>query len=464
MKAFPPASLRSRVGPALAAALVAVACTPLAALAQTTTPTPSGVLGFADALSLARSGPAVGVARLAVEQAQAARDANAATVSATIRGGYAYAWEDSAGGTGAQGRLQPFSLDATLNVVPYGPSFDSRRSAQRALESARRTLQDAIYQATVDAATRYLQALRSQERVALDEAELAQAQRTLDHVRAQRDAGDANQDGVDAADLAVVQARITLQGDRLILQGQLADLSDLVGAPVTTVAGEPPTSSDPIFGPEPTEQRSDVLSAMASLEAARQSYAATVRQALPTASTSADLQGGDGATTWSAGLGYGTANFQPTISANIDPTAGTSSGSGSALDGTRFAISVAVSVPIDAGMGAALESARLAVTGASQQLARTRQLAEMAITSAQRTLAGAHLGATLAVTQQQHAEAQADRARQRYDLGLIAEPDLQQAKLAARRAGLDAAAANDTLLIDRLELARSAGRDPMEVF
>ncbi|HKI59004.1 MAG TPA: TolC family protein [Trueperaceae bacterium] len=453
--------------PALAAALAVLITSawPAApALAQSTTVAQPGPLTFADALSMARGGPSVAVSRLAVEQAQAARDAVASPVSATLRGGYAYAWNDAVGGASAGGRLQPFSLDATLNVVPYGPNFDSRQSAQRSLEAARTALQDAVYQATVNAATSYLQALRSQQRVTLDRAALAQAQGALEHVRAQRAAGDATQDALDAAELAALQAQTTVQTDELELQGRLASLSDLVGAPVTAVTGEPPAASDPAVDAHAAERRSDVRSAAASVEAARQSYAAAVRQVLPIASTSADVQAGDGTTTWSAGVGYGTATFQPTVSASIDPTAGASSSSGSALDGTRFAISVAMSVPLDAGIGAALRGARLAMDGADRKLARARQLAALAIASAQRTLAGAHLGVTLAQTQRQHAEAQAARAQQRFDLGLIAERDLQLAQLDARRTTLDAAAANDTLLIDRLELARAIGSDPMEVF
>lgn len=461
----PPAARGRR--PALTAALAAlvVGAWPAApALAQAATAAQPAALAFADALSLARGGPSVAVSRLAVEQAQAARDAGASPVSATLRGGYAYAWEDGPGGAGAAGRLQPFSLDATLNVVPYGPNFDNRQSAQRSLEAARTALQEAVYQATVDAATSYLQALRSQQRVTLDRAALAQAQGALEHVRAQRTAGDATQDALDAAELAALQAQTTLQTDELALQGQLAALSDLVGAPVTAVAGEPPAGSDPAVDADAAEQRSDVRSAAASVDAARQSYAAALRQVLPTASTSADLQAGDGTTSWSAGVGYGTATFQPTVSASVDPNAGASPSSGSALDGTRFAISVAMSVPLDAGMGAALRGARLALDAADQKLARARQLAGLAIASAQRTLTGAHLGVTLALSQRQHAEAQAARAQRRFDLGLIAERDLQLAQLDARRAALDAAAANDTLLIDRLELARAVGRDPMEVF
>lgn len=447
------------------AALAALACAtalaqPPAADAAQKTP-----IGFADALARARTGPSVALARLGLEQAQATRDASASPVSATLKTGYSYAWQASGGESdSSKGQLQPFSLNATLNVVPYGPSHDARESAERALETARMTLRDAVAQATVDAATSYLQALRAQQRLAIDQQALMLAQASLDHVRAQRAAGDATQEALDAAGVALLQAQTTLASDRLGLQGALATLSDLVGATVEAVAGEPPAASDPAVEEDAAERRTDVRAAVLAVTSGRQAYAAAMRQALPAASASAALQGGDGTTTWSAGIGYGTASFQPTLDASVDPTAGTTAGTASVLDGTRFALSVAVSIPLDAGVGAALDSARLAVASAEQKLARTRQQAELAIAGAERTLAGDHLAAALAERQQQQADAQAAQAQQRFDLGLIAEPDLEQARINTRRAALAAAAASDTVLVDRLELARAIGHDPMEVF
>jgi outer membrane protein TolC len=421
-------------------------------------------IDFQDALALARKGPDVSLARLGVFQAEAARNATFSAASATLQGGYAQRWIDAVGYAPTRGGLAPFSLNATFNVVPYGPAHDARATADRSLETAQMALQDAVGQATLTAAQAYLEALRASQRLGLDASAVEQAQATLKHVQSLRAAGDATDDDVATAQVDLAQASTTRASDRLALQSALASLSYVLGRPVSAVNGEPPASKDPQDDDgDAVSGRSDVRQASLAVDASRQDYAAAVRQVLPAAEASASVQGGDGSNTWNAAIGFNTNAFQPSLQAGFTPGGSTLNG-GTALNGTSFAITLSLSVPLDTGLGPALESARLSLTAAQQKLARTRQQATLAIASARRTLQSAQLDVGLSVTQRDLAAAQAAQAAQRFDLGLVAGPTLDQANLAADQARLAWLTAQDAVLLDRMALAQALGLDPMEVF
>jgi len=420
-------------------------------------------LGFADALALARTGPDVALAELGLSQAEAARGVTSTTASGTLQGGYSQRWTDATGFAPRRSGLAPFTLNATFNVVPYGPGHDARMAADRAVETARMTLQDTVAQATASAAQAYLQALRGNQRVGIDAAAVDQAQATLAHAQALRARGDATDDDVATAQVDLAQARTTLASDHLTLQSALASLSGVLGRPVSAVAGEPSTSQDPQSDtPAGVDRRSDVRQAALALDGSHQDYAAAVRQVLPTAAASASVQGGDGNTTWNAGLGFDTNSFQPSLQAGVTPGGSTLSTS-SALNGTSFAVALSVTIPLDTGLGPALDSARLSLSAAQQKLDRTRQQAGAAIEAARRTLQTAKLTVSLTAAQRDLAASRAALAAQRLALGLVARPTVDQAELAARQAQLAWLSAQDAVLLDRMALAQALGLDPMEV-
>lgn len=453
---------RARLAAAALALLVSLAAAQ-PALAQARSA--SAPLDFRTAIELARKGPSVALAQLTLAQAEAASQATFSAASGTLQGGYSQRWTQASGFAPRQSGLVPFSLDATFDVVPYGPAFDSHQTAGRAVETARLALSDTTRQVTLEAAQAYLQALRGSARVTLDASALDQARAFLAHETALRASGDATDDDVATAQVAATQASTTLTSDRLALESALATLSDLVGEPVGAVSGEPPSSSDP-QGEDAAalERRSDVRQAALDQEGSRQAYAAQLREALPSASASASLQGGNGNTSWNAGFGYDTRSFQPSFQAAVTPGGSSFNTTTSTLNGTSFAVSLSVTVPLDTGLGPALQSARLAVTTAQQKLERTRQQAALAIGAARRALQSARTGLQLAASQRGLAQTRAAEASRRFELGLIAGPDLAQATLAADQARLAYAGAEDALLLARMGLAQALGLDPMEVF
>jgi len=422
-------------------------------------------LDFGAAVALARQGPSVTAAELAVRGAQAKLAASFPAMTGSLQTGLSQSWSDASGVSSQRGGLEPFSLSATFNVVPYGPGFDARLDAERALATARMALDDTTRQATVDAVRAYLQALRTQRRIELDARAVALAEASAQHVRTLQDAGNATDASVADAAMALMQARIALASDRLALATALADLSDRVGRTVAGVAGEPPAGHAATGSTldDALARRSDVRQAALALEAARRGYAAGVRSMVPSARASADLASGDGSTSWGAGIAYGTSTFQPSLQASVTPGGSTTS-NGSTLQGTRLALALTINVPLDTSVGAALEGARLTVAAADRELERARQRAALAVASAERTLGSNTLQARLATAQRDRAAEKADEAARRLDLGLVATPELDRARLDADGADLVARAADDAVLLARLELAQALGLDPLEVF
>jgi outer membrane protein len=450
-----------RAAPGVWAVLAVVGLQALPTWAQGTPTT----LDFPAALALARRGPNVTAAELAVQAARARLDASFPAVTGSLQAGVSQSWNDTGGTSARRGGLEPFSLSATFNVVPYGPAHDARLDAERALTTARLALDDAVRQATVDGARAYLQVLRLQRRIELDARGVALAAATAQHAHALQDTGDATAGSVADAELALTQARTALASDRLALATALADLSDLVGRAVGGVAGEPPAGRAPTASApaDALERRSDVREAALALDAARRAYAAGVRSALPSARASADLASGDGTTSWGAGVAYGTSTFQPSLQANVTPGDATAS-STNALQGTRLALTLTISVPLDTSVGAALDGGRLTVAAAEHDLERTRQRAALAVASAERALESAALQARLAAAQHERAAEKAHEAARRLELGLVATPASDRARLDADDADVAARAAVDAVLLAKLELAQALGHDPMEVF
>lgn len=485
-----PASPRTRrIVPTMLLALLAVA----PALAQTTTPTAGGpptqaaagasadgatadlTLDFPRALDLARQGPTVRLAALALQQAQARLATTFGTVSATLQTGYGQRWGELSGTDVSGGAFDPVTLDAQLNVVPFGPVWDARLGAERDVERARLALEDARRSAASDAAGAYLSALRAQQQTALDARAVRQAEATQAHVEAQGAAGNASPSDVVAAQLATSQARTTESDDRLALEAALAELSHLLGRAVTAVDGEPPPSADPAAADpgvgDPgvgdldaaVARRSDVTGATLDVADARAGQAAALRSALPSATLGASLRGGDGTTGWSAGASFGTGNYQPGLSASVTPPAGTAA-AGSVTDGTVFTLSLGVKVPLDSALPAGLEVARLATDTAEARLQQTRDAAVLAIRSAQRSLETRLAAAELASRQRDQRAALLDQAQQRLALGLVAAPEVDRARLELDQANLALRQAQDAALLARMALATALGLDPMEVF
>lgn len=444
----------------------------------------SAVLGFEQVLSLARQGPSVQLAAMALQQAEARRDASFGNLSASLKVGYSVTVGERNGASANDASFDPINLAATLNVVPYGPVWDGYVSAERAVRGAQLSLEDSRRQATADAASAYLVVLRAQQQVDVDRSAAALAQANQEHVEALAVKGDANAAAVLAAQLAATQAQATSADDSLSLEAALAQLGEVIGQAVSAVEGEPPAvkaparppttgttgadqaRADAVPGPADADlasalaRRSDVIKAQFDVDSAEASRAANQRNVLPKASLSADVRGGDGTTSWSGGLGYDTGSFQPSLNASVSP----GGSAGSATNGTTLTLALGVTIPLDTATPPTLQANDLAVSAARARLTQVRDAATLAIRSAQRTLASRQRSADLARQQRRQRALLLEQAEKRFALGLVAQVDVDQAKIDLARSEIAASQADDAVLNARMNLALALGLDPVEVF
>lgn len=435
------------------------------------------VLGFDEAMAAAREGPSVQQASLALQQAQARLQASFGNLSASLKAGYSVTTGELNGASVDDAGFDPISLSATFDVVPYGPAWDGYKSAQRSVASAQLAVRSARYQATSDTASAYLTALRAQQQVAIDRTAVQLAAAQQAHVESQAANGDATAASVLATQLATNQARATQQDDQLDLEAALDQLGQLVGQVVGGVDGEPAARAEATTAGADADatpadgstadadaaalaRRADVRRARSDVEDAEASKASSLRSVLPTASLSADVRGGDGATSWSGGLSYDTSSFQPSLNASVTPAGS----GGAATDGTALSVSLGLSVPLDTATPAHLRAADIALRSAQAQLRQTQDAARLAIQSARRALASRQRSAELAEQQRQQRALLLEQAHQRLDLGLVPEVDVDQARLDLARAELAEDQARDAVLLARMNLQLALGLDPMEVF
>lgn len=134
-------------------------------------------------IAAALEGPDVRLARLQLAQAEATAASAAAALSGTLRTGARASWSNTGADPGASADLQPLSAQLTLNLVPYGPTFDSAERAREAAGDAAAALEAAVLQAALSAAERWWAAERAGRAATQAQARLEAAE------RARRDAG-----------------------------------------------------------------------------------------------------------------------------------------------------------------------------------------------------------------------------------------------------------------------------------
>ncbi len=438
-------------------------------------------LSFAGALALAVEGPSVRLAETRLESARRRLAVAASPVTGQLSGGYDQTWGtlDAANLSQSEdltkGDIRPIELGVSINVVPFGPRADQRARGAAAVLQAERALDEARGQARVTAAQRFLEAVRADRAVALQQRAVADAEELVRARRTQAGVGATNDAAVAEAELGVRRARNALAQARREAVGALRALSVTLGRPVEAVrSGEEPPSGRDLALPdaaaldEALTRRSDVVSARQAMADARRGADAVLRDNLPQASLDLQVAQAGADHTWTLGAGFDTQSWQPRASIGFDPDTGAAAAGSSALPLTdpsshSVRLSASLTVPLDVTLGDALAAARAEVEASRQQLEQALDLARLDVLSAEQALAAAKDSAALA---EEAASRRADDARdaaRRYALGLTSVLDRDGARSAADMAALDAARARDAVLLARMRLALSLGRDPTEV-
>jgi outer membrane protein TolC len=436
-------------------------------------------LDFRSALELAQQSPRVILAEGQYGQAHDEYLAAFASLSAELRAGYVQTLgQASPAGTEpstfSRGRIEPFTLSATLNVLPFGPAADGRARAEWRLTETEHALRDARQQATVDAARNYLAALRANQELELGEATVVLASLKLEAATVRAEAGAASPAQVLDAELTLSQAQNTL-GMLIRQQAQaLAALGVTLGTSVSSVHDQPRVSAlllrchvDAGGTNEANPSHTDLLKAhhavlqaeLALLDARRQAgVGGSLSLSASTTGTSQSL---------SATALIDTRTHQPALSLSYDP--GLEFGGESAPSGSRsgaasssVALAVSVSIPLDGRSATKVTAAERSLQQALLQLNLAEQQVRLDSANLQLELdaatAAVHLNQQVLAARQ----ASLETALQRLELGLIPELDVLQARHNLESTELTLARAQDALLLAVLQQRRNLTLDSLE--
>jgi outer membrane protein len=454
--------------------LLAVLASLAAAAAAATDPAdPIATLDFGTALELAQQNHAVVLARGQLEQAQGDHEAAFQLLSAELRSGYVQTFSGNGDGPRSHGRLEPVTLSARLNVLPFDPVADERARAAWRLAEAELAVRDAQHQAVLDTARHYLAAVRAEQAQALGEAALLLAQQKLDATRARLAGGAASHAQVLDAELALSQAQNELAS--LIRQQPqaLARLSATIGRSVNSLDTALDTASAPERTLCPAETlpppgaspglRLDVLRAEHAVLQAELAVPAAVRQAGADASLSFSATAAGERQSLGVSALIDSRSVQPGVSLSFDPGFGTDVGSpGRSRDASGASMAVRVSVPLDGRAGAARAAAERNLEQARLQLQLAGQHAELDQTGRALELEAAGAAAQLNQQVLEARLASLQTAEQRLELGVISELDLLQARQDLQTAELALARSKDAVLLAALQHRQAQALDPRD--
>ena len=409
-------------------------------------------LSFDQAIELALQGPSVRLAELQLEQTREELTALSGLLSVNASAGYSRSLREDSH------NFDPVTINATLNIVPYGPGFDAEVQAGQKLIQAELALRDARAGVVVDATQRYATALRNSQEVTLAAAELAYARAVLEATSEQVDAGAAGPAQQLAAELTVREAEHRLSSAARALTGALEALGNLLGAEVPAVLGEPPTATLPVGTnlQARTGRRSDVLNAELNLAQAERSVAAAIRDALPSGSLNLSYSSTENGQNLRLGAGFDTRSFQPSLGLSFDPDV-------PGADGSSFSLEVSIQVTLDTGTPAALQAANLAVAATQHRLEQVRSAAGLDIAERKRSLADAEAALRLSQSRLELLQLDLEAAATRRELGLVGPLELTRAELDLEAARLASSRARDSLTLSLLRYAQSLALDPLEV-
>ena len=427
-------------------------------------------LTFQDALSLVDQSPRVVLAAGQLELAQEQLNVSASWLQTELASGYTRRSTRSSAADEASGEgsgVDPITLSAVFNVVPYGPRYDQTRQQRFGVERAQATLRNERAEVAIDVTEQYQNALRAGQQISLSQAQLELRELLLEAERTRLGAGTATTGDVLEAEIAVQEAlQDLLDAERNEVQA-FAALTTTLGVAVSEVAGDLPTSS---FEAEPSEGllelRSEITDARLGVAEAELTAASTLRENLPSGTLDTGFSSSTNSSTLQLGAQYslnGPNAYQPTLSFSIDPDTGVQE-LGPGQDAQSFSVGIGVRVPLDVALNDALDAARLNVEQSQLRLEQALTLARLEVSNQQAAVATAEANIDLAEQVLGQRQTTLQMTGERLELGLVSPLDVQQATVSVQEAELTLAQARDTLRLAHMRYAAALALEPLEVF
>ncbi len=449
------------------------------------------VVTFARAVELAATGSSVTAAEAQLELARLSLQSALYPVSASASGGATTSTDFTGQGTS-------LALDLSLNAslrVGWGATAEAAAAAQRSLEAAAAAVETARADAVQQAVRLYSEALAATTTRDVAQLQLEVASLQAEAARSRLEAGAALTTDVAQAELSEKSAELDLKAAEAALAAAYTDLSLALGVNITGVAVELPdgrpvgagaeggASADSAAAGEPatspaeasvgagsigTTVTDDALAARADVRAARRDLAAAVdslaqarRAAGINISANASVSTSSGATSVSLGASMDTRDQTPALTSRLSTS--TSSAGGGGSDATwRASLGVSASVPLGppdtrvASAEVAYEQAqaRLAQVIASARVEATALRAQVEADAARLQVAESRAGL---------ARSADETAQARFELGVIGQADVIQARVGVLQADGQVRTAKLNYLLDLMALARATGNVATEV-
>jgi len=456
----PSATTRCRFGERRSVAALILLVLAITAVAQ------AQVVDLVGAVRGAVGGPDVHVATLQRQQAEATARIASQVASGSVRMGATVSASGVDGSGDLDASVQPLSLQATLYVVPRGPTYDAAVRAERAAQDARAAVRASALHAAIDAADAYWSAERAQREAQAAEARVVAATRALDAIRVQEAAGTAGADVVADAEIALLQARLDAAAAAVDRDAALIELARAIGGPVTAVASRSDGGAAlaeawlaDLALPEAARldaaaaDSARVRAAESALADALQSAERARRDAGPSASLSANVAVSGDAGRIALGGGIDTRSYQPGLDLSVDPFS-------NAPAGTTASLSLTVTVPLASARAAEFDRADLAAALEFERLEQARVQSQLDLAASVRAVE--QTAGQLRITLDRLAlrAMQLEAGEVRHAAGTVSPLDLERTRRELAEAELALDRALDTARLAQARLALALDDDP----
>lgn len=340
------------------------------------------------------------------------------------------------------------SVSATLGatVLPWAPANDNVRAAERALATARATLQGTRATLLQNVQSAYFSARLARQDLTLAQGQLRLREEQLVVARTRREQGAASQEDLLSAQQNVETARAGVVQAQNNLDYARRALLNVLGLPdgplnLTTAPSEPQTPDAPeaLIARALTARR-EVVEATQNLRGAEDALVSARRDRLvPSASLGVEFGYLGFGNTPSGATVSGSLNFK-TGAASATASAPVTSGATSERGGLSVNLSASYTL-LDPAADAAIRSAQTSLAGAQLALSLARQNVELAVRQNLNTLQNARALLGARRTAVEVAQTALATARSRLAAGLAVSGDVLSAELALAGAQRDLEAA-----------------------
>lgn len=427
-------------------------------------------LSYQEAIELIPKSPAMQLAQTQLELAERQAAVASSPLQLNLSAGYTQTWGrlEAPGLAEARdlsgGDIDPISLSATLNVVPYGPRNDQVLRNQWAVERALRSLQDAYADAVITVTQQFQAAILVEKQLVLERFSLELSRMQLAEVQARLVAGAATSTQLMQAELAVQQAEQSLARTEHSREQSLLTLSISLGRRVEALSGTMPSSQYLEFDLEAAlTRRSDVLNAHLAVQDAELTRQSILRENLPGASLNMRFGQTAEVGQFSLATRLDSRNPQPNLALTYDPDF-EAPGALPEQRAQTFSLGVSATIPLDVAIGDAFAAGELAVEQSRLQAERVRELAKLDIQAKEFEVLSVEASAQLAQSRYRAASETLRTTEARLSLGLVSELAVKQAELERLQAELALIQTEHNLRLAHMRLALALARHPLEVF